>query len=162
MKTRTIPAISVVLKPSQLILGCYVGISMLSVIALILTRISGVLQCVLIFVVIIATIFTVLQDVLLRLPWSWHQIEVSSHGQLKLTMKNGEIFNVELKPTSINHPWLTVLQFQRVGTGIGTRNTAMLTPWQVTDLSQYRKLRVWLKWGSPLKPDHTLDTLPPD
>jgi hypothetical protein len=162
MKTRTIPAISVVLKPSQLILGCYVGISMLSVIALILTRISGVLQCVLIFVVIIATIFTVLQDVLLRLPWSWHQIEVSSHGQLKLTMKNGEIFNVELKPTSINHPWLTVLQFQRVGTGIGARNTAMLTPWQVTDLSQYRKLRVWLKWGSPLKPDHTLDTLPPD
>jgi hypothetical protein len=162
MKTRTIPAISVVLKPSQLILGCYVGISMLSVIALILTRISSVLQCVLIFVVIIATIFTVLQDVLLRLPWSWHQIEVSSHGQLKLTMKNGEIFNVELKPTSINHPWLTVLQFQRVGTGIGARNTAMLTPWQVTDLSQYRKLRVWLKWGSPLKPDHTLDTLPPD
>jgi hypothetical protein len=162
MKTRTIPAISVVLKPSQLILGCYVGISMLSVIALMLTRISGVLQCVLIFVVIIATIFTVLQDVLLRLPWSWHQIEVSSHGHLKLTMKNGETFNVELKPTSINHPWLTVLQFQRVGTGIGARNTAMLTPWQVTDLSQYRKLRVWLKWGSPLKPDHTLDTLPPD
>jgi hypothetical protein len=162
MKTRTIPAISVVLKPSQLILGCYVGISMLSVIALMLTRISSVLQCVLIFVVIIATIFTVLQDVLLRLPWSWHQIEVSSHGLLKLTMKNGEIFNVELKPTSINHPWLTVLQFQRVGTGIGARNTAMLTPWQVTDLSQYRKLRVWLKWGSPLKPDHTLDTLPPD
>jgi hypothetical protein len=162
MKTRIIPAISVVLKPSQLILGCYVGISMLSAIALILTRLSGVLQCVLIFVVIIATIFTVLQDVLLRLPWSWHQIELSSHGQLKLTMKNGEIFNVELKPTSINHPWLTVLQFQLVGTGISARNTAMFTPWQVTDLSQYRKLRVWLKWGSPLKPDHTLDTLPPD
>jgi hypothetical protein len=103
-----------------------------------------------------------LQDVLLRLPWSWHQVEVSSHGQLKLMMKNGETFNVELKPSSINHPWLTILHFQRVGKGIGARKTVMLTPWQVVSTQQYRMLRVWLKWGSPLKPDHTLDTLPPD
>ncbi|MDP3607746.1 MAG: hypothetical protein Q8R74_01570 [Methylophilus sp.] len=162
MKTRIIPAISVSLRPSYLILGSYVCISILSVIALMLATLSWMLQSAIIFVVIIATIYTVLQDVLLLLPWSWHQIEVSSHGQLQLTMKNGETFHVVLQPSSINHPWLTILHFKRVVIGVGFRVNVVLTPWQVADLQQYRKLRVWLKWGSPLKQHHTLDTLPDD
>jgi hypothetical protein len=148
MKTRAIPAIQVTLKPSYIVLGCYLSVSILSIIALLLTQLSWIVISGIGLLIIIATIYWILQDALLRMPWSWQMVEVTSLGKLRLTNQRHETFETNVLPSSVNHPWLTVLHVKRASRQFGFRNSAMLTPWQVSNLGQYRQLRVWLKWGN--------------
>ncbi len=148
MKTRVIPAIQVTLKPSFRILGCYLSISILSMIALAQTKLSWKAQCGIALLIIIATIYKILQDALLRLPWSWQRVEVTSHGKLRLTTQREVTLEVNVLPSSVNHYWLTVLHFKPAPWQFTACRSAVLTPWQVQDASELRKLRVWLKWGN--------------
>ena len=154
MKTRIVPAICVTLKPSYFILGCYLSVSMLSIIALLITNFTWLLKGLVVGIIIIASIYSVMQDVLLRFDWSWRTIEVTHQGKLKLTTNNNVTFELPLEASSVNHRLLTVLHFKRLPMRFAFRGVAVLSPWQVVDIQQYRKLRVWLKWGNPLKSNH--------
>jgi hypothetical protein len=147
MKTRIVPAIHVALQPSYLILGCYVFVSILSLLSVLQTSFSILLKCVIVCAVIIATIYTILQDVLLTLPWSWKLVEVTSQGKVRVHNQRGELFEVVPLASSVSHPWLTILRFKRLTYQHGWRNSLMLAAWQVRDPQQFRKLRVWLNWG---------------
>lgn len=147
MKTRIIPAIYVVLKPSYAILGCYVLVSMLSLIAVMQATLPLLIKYVIAFVVIIATIGVILQDVLLCLPWSWKLLEITSQSQVRIHNRRGDRIEVALLAATVSHPWLTILRFGRLPYQQGWRNSLMMTPWQIQDAQQYRKLRVWLNWG---------------
>lgn len=147
MKTRIIPAIHLMLKPSYWILGCYVLVSMLCLISVLLATLPLLLKCAIALAVIIATIYTILQDVLLRLPWSWKLVEVTSQGKVRIHNQRGDMHEVALLASTVSHPWLTILRFKRLPYQQGWRNSVMITPWQSRDLQQYRKQRVWLNWG---------------
>lgn len=149
MKTRIIPAIKLTLKPSTFILGCYVLLSMLSLLSLMYATLPLLIKCVIAFAVIIASIYTILQDALLCLPWSWQLVEVTSQGQVRIHNRHGDIFEVDLLASTVSHPWLTILRFKTLPFQHGLRSGLMMTAWNVHDLQQYRKLRVWLNWGKP-------------
>lgn len=147
MKTRIVPAIHLMLKPSYWILGCYVLVSMLSLMGVLLATIPHLLKYGIAFAVIIATIYAILQDVLLRLPWSWKLVEVTSQGKVRIHNQRGDMLEVALLTSTVSHPWLTILRYKRLPYRQAWRNSLMVTPWQVQDAQQYRKLRVWLNWG---------------
>jgi len=149
MKTKTVPAIYLKLKPSYWILGCYVLVSILGLLSLLLATLPLLLKCVIAITVIIATIYTILQDVLLCLPWSWQLVEVTSQGQVRVHNQRGDMFEVALRASTVSHPWLTILRFNRLAYRHGLRNSLMITTWNVQDQQQYRRLRVWLNWGKP-------------
>jgi hypothetical protein len=148
MQSRQMPAVYLQLKPSKLILGCYVAISITSISALLLSSIAVWLKLTLAFVLIITAIYALLRDVLLCLPWSWQRIEVSSKGKLLLCNRRHQIFEARLKPSTLDYVALTVLHFERAPMRFGFRNTCWMTSAQVHDQAQYRRFRVWLKWGS--------------
>jgi hypothetical protein len=159
MKTRIIPAMHVALKPSYEILGCYVLVSMFSLISLIQATLPLLLKYMIAFAVIIATIYVILQDVLLRLPWSWKLVEVTSQGKVRIHNQCGDTFEVVLLSSTVCHPWLTILCFKRFSYRHGLRTSLMLTVWQVQDQQQYRKLRVWLNWSKADAKHQPLDAL---
>lgn len=160
MKTKTVPAIYLKLKPSYWILGCFVVVSILSLLSLLVTTLPLLLKCVIATAVIIAAIYTILQDALLCLPWSWQLVEVTSLGQVRVHNQRGTDFEVTLLASTICHPWLTILRFNRLSYRHGLRNSLMLTTWVVQDQQQYRKLRVWLNWGKPVvAPGQPFDVL---
>lgn len=161
MKIRIVPAIQITLKPSFIILGCYVLLSMLSLLSLIYTTLPLLIKCVIAFAVIIASIYTILQDALLTLPWSWHLVEVTSQGKVRIHNRRGDVFEVVLLDSTVSHPWLTILRFRALPFQHGLRSSLMMTAWNIHDPQQYRKLRVWLNWGKPnAVPDQPLDGLP--
>lgn len=167
MKKRVAPTICVSLKPSLVILGCLIGISILSIMALMLAHLSLKMLVSLTVTVIIATIYGLLQTVWMLLPWSWVQVDLNHDNNLLLMNKRQQRYAVQLLRTSVNHQWLVVLHFNASDKRIWFNNTLMLTPWQVTDANQFRRLRVWLKWGNPLSDasgelHQALDALPPD
>lgn len=160
MKTRVVPAIHLKLKPSYFILGCYLMVSILSLLSVMLATLPLLLKSVIAFVIIIAAIYTILQDVLLCLPWSWQLVEVTSQGQVRVHTQRGDMFEVALLASSVSHPWLTILRFKRLTYQSGLRNSLMITVWNVQDPQQYRKLRVWLNWGNANEAsDQPLDVL---
>lgn len=160
MNKRVIPTISVSLRPSYLILGCYVSVSILSMLALLLSQLPRMLLLFLILAVIIATIYAILQAVWLILPWSWTQVEVNHEGGIRVTNKRMQTYDVQLLGTSVNHRWLIVLHFKLSADHLSFNNTLLLTPWQAVDVNQYRKLRVWLKWGNLLN-NHRVESFKP-
>ncbi len=160
MKTRIVPAIYLKLTPSYIILGCYVLVSMLCLISLVLATLPLILKCAIACAVIIAIIYTILQDVLLCLPWSWRIVEVTSQGHVRVHNQRGDRIEVALLASTVRHPWLTILRFKRLAYQYGLHNSLMITAWNVEDPQQYRKLRVWLNWGKPnAAGDQPLDVL---
>lgn len=148
MKPHTVPAISLVLKPSYLLLGLYSGIAMLSCVAVGVVALPWLLKALLLSLIIIATMYSVMRDVLLCLPWSWRQVVLSSQGKLTLVNASLDVFTPQLKASSVNHPLLTVLHFKRGTKRFGWQTSLMLTPSLVQDADQFRRLRVWLKWAA--------------
>lgn len=96
------------------------------------------------------------------LPWSWQRVDVSSQGVVSVTTKRQQARDIQLLASSVNHRWLTILHIKRSSIPSGMSRTLLLTPWQVQDTNQYRKLRVWLKWGNPLDAHQAPDVLPLD
>ncbi|HAF00489.1 MAG TPA: hypothetical protein DCO68_02375 [Methylophilaceae bacterium] len=139
------PAISIVLKPSYLMLGCYAGVSILSCMALLLTDIPIIAKMLLVSICILLLIYIVMRDALLLLPWSWHKLEVNSQGELRLVNRRMQVFTLSLAESTFIHPYLTVLNFKGLS-GWKRQHSVVLTRWQVHDLQQFRQLRTWLKW----------------
>lgn len=147
MKTSLVPSIAITLKPSYWILGLYLTVSMFSVVSIGLAHLPVGATLAAAPLVIIATIYYVMRDVLLCLPYSWHQVLLSHHGKLTLINRSGVAFTPVLAASTVNHPWLTVLNFKR-STRLGWHGALMLSPSQVDDIDQFRRLRVWLKWSN--------------
>jgi hypothetical protein len=146
MKKQLMPAICIRLKPSYQVLGCYLGISTLSSIAILQVDMPIIAKILLILICNLMSFYVILRDALLVLPWSWQRVEVSSHGELKLVNQDQKTFQLQLSVSTFNHPYLTVLNFKHFGRLWGRQHSLVLTRWQVDDTQQYRQMRVWLKW----------------
>jgi len=146
MKAKTLPSIHVILKPSFVILGCYFLISMLCCLSIVIAPIPNLIKALSLVMITLSFLYIVLRDALLLLPWSWQSATVSSLGELRLVNQRNQVFDVDLLPSTFNHPILTVLNFKRIPLEMGWRNSVLITQLQVYDKDAYRRLRVWLKW----------------
>lgn len=140
MKDRTIQAIDITLKPSLLLMGALTLISMLSCLVLLLLPIPFLIKLLMMAIVIFLCVYYTLRDALQLLPRSWHRVEVTSLGQLRLTNKQGQQFTPDLSASSFIHPLLIILNASK-------RALPPVLYFQTAEgRQQHRQLRVWLRW----------------
>jgi hypothetical protein len=159
MRERTLPSIHIVLKPSFIILGLYLLISILSCLSIVISPLAILIKLLSLILVILSLVYIILRDVLLVLPWSWQSINIAASGELRLLNNRQQQLTVAVLPSTFNHPWLTVLNFKRTTVAMGWRSSVVLTRWQVHDRQAYRRLRVWLKWWPHQAEDDALAVL---
>lgn len=98
-----------------------------------------------ILLVVMSSIYFILRDVLLMLPWSWQRLKLDSKGQLTLINRRGQQFQPALAETTFIHAKLTILNFKRKGNSLGLSPVILLETPATTD--EVRRLRVWLRWA---------------
>ena len=146
MKARLNQAIEITLRPSLLLLGLLVGIAILSCVIITILPMSFAIKLLLMATIVFSTLYFVLRDSLLVLPWSWQQVQVSSLGELRLINNQGQQIKPLLLATTFIHPWLVILNTKN--TDSDERFNLSLAPVLVfpSNTQQHRQLRVWLKW----------------
>ena len=145
MRQHATSNIEIKLKPSKILLGCYSLISIVSLFSLYVLPIGQPLKWLATLLVIIATFYVVLRDALLRLPWSWQKVCVQPSGAIVL-YTHKQTLEVDLLNSSVNHPYLVVLNFKRISKQFGFQQAVYLTHYRVKNPDQLRQLRVWLNW----------------
>jgi len=95
---------------------------------------------------VLATLHVMACDVLLRLPASIIALEVTAKGELRCATRAGEWHAATVLGSSTVTPWLTVLNLKLEDRRFARH--VVLTPDRVA-AEDFRRLRVWLKWGSP-------------
>lgn len=101
----------------------------------------------LLMVIILATAYSVACDALLILPWSCGLLTLNKDNDIVMTQKNGRNFVVNIMPTSLIMPQLSVINL-RTKSLFWSRSIVLLA--DSADPEAARLWRVWLKWG--LKP----------
>jgi len=144
MKPRLMQAIVIQLKPSPLLLGMLGCVSIVCCAILAQLQLSLAIKLGLIILVVFSTIYFSLRDVLLLLPQSWQSVEVNSQGTLKLTNKQGIVFEPKLADSSFIHEYVTILNFKRSGFKWCLLSVILFTSQE--NQEELRKLRVWLRW----------------
>jgi hypothetical protein len=146
MKARLNQAIEITLRPSLLLLGLLVGIAILSCVILTILPMSFAIKLLLMMIIVFSTLYFILRDGLLALPWSWQQVQVSSLGELRLINQQGQQFKPSLQASTFIHPQLVILNTK-------TRNPKKWFNFSLPPVivfpsndQQHRQLRVWLKW----------------
>ncbi len=94
--------------------------------------------------IIISTLYFILRDVLLLLPWSWQMIDMDGKGQLTITNKRGQQFQPILAANSFIHATCTILNFKRHGFRFALPPVILVT--NSENENELRRLRVWLRW----------------
>lgn len=93
-------------------------------------------------VLLLATCQHVARDVLRVLPDAVVLLEVDADGCLRVVCRNGEVLAAEVLGDSVVGAWLTILNLKVAG----RRRTVLLAGDGVA-VEDYRRLRVWLRWG---------------
>lgn len=153
MKAQLDQAIEITLKPSMLLLGLLLSIAIVSTIILATLLIPYWIKLFLIALVVFSTLYYILRDCLLLLPWSWQRIEVNRFGELRLTNQEGQAFRPNVHATSFVHPQLVVLNFEQTLPQKSAFNKlpSLTVLSEVTGIEQHRQLRVWLRWWQQVK-----------
>jgi len=144
-------SISIKLKPSKLLLGLTVSVSIVACFILLYLPILFLIKLLAITIIVTTSIYYSLRDALLVLPWSWRHIQVDSKGQLKHLNQRGETFTPALNAFSIVHATLCILNFKSEPFKWPLPPLILLTNAQHAD--ELRRLRVWLRWFKQYHPD---------
>ena len=131
------------LLPSSLLLGLLVAVATISVMIILMLPIAWLVKVFATLLIIATTVYFILRDALLMLPWSWHLLEVDVTGVLKLTSKERLVIKPQLADTTFTHQYLTILNFKRVGWSRLIPPVLLLNDCQ--DKNAVRQLRVWIR-----------------
>lgn len=148
-------AIRIQFKPSVLILGLLSLISIISCWILLALPIVPMLKFVGIMLVLTSSIYFILRDALLMLPWSWQVLELDTQGHLTLVDRRDQKFQPTLAENSFIHPMLTILNFKRAGAKLALPPVIFL--FTQANKDDLRRLRVWLRWAKHDKSLHQED-----
>lgn len=94
--------------------------------------------------------YHVVTDALLRMPWSIVALEVTSEGALRFQSRTETWTDAEVHGDSFVTPWLTVLNLTEPDKRL-VRRAVLLS--DSGDAEMFRRLRVWLRWGSQAGPE---------
>lgn len=136
-------AIHITFKPSILMLGLLCTISMWCCWILIVLPMATMLKLLAITLILVSSIYFILRDILLLLPWSWRMLEVDSKGELTLINQRGQQFQPTLADSTFIHAKLTILNFKREGFTFALPPVIIM----MSNIDEVRRLRVWLRWG---------------
>jgi hypothetical protein len=139
-----IQPIHIKLTPSKLLLGLLSGVSIACCLILISLPISVFIRFVIIALIVASSACFILRDALLRLPSSWKILEVNNKGELTLTNKKGQQFQLTPASNSFIHAACSVLIFERNGFKLALPPVILLANAEHAD--ELRRLRVWLRW----------------
>lgn len=95
--------------------------------------------------VVASSIYFILRDALLMLPWSWQVLELDTKGQLTVVDRRGQKFQPALAENTFIHTKLLILNFKREGSKLALPPVIFLFTQANTD--NLRRLRVWLRWA---------------
>ena len=109
MRHDLLQAIHIKLKPSKLLLGLLLTISIVACVIIVSLPIVLYLKLVIIALILLTSAYFILRDVLLRLPNSWKTIDVDNKGELTMTNKSGKQFQSTLASSSFIHAACTIL-----------------------------------------------------
>ena len=137
-------AIHIKLKPSKLLLGLLLTISIVACVIIVSLPIALFLKLVIIALILLTSAYFILRDALLLLPNSWQIVEVDSKGELTISNKNGLKFQPKLASSSFIHAACTILNFKREGFKFVLPAVILLS--STENENELRRLRVWLRW----------------
>ena len=137
-----------VLKPSRQLFAAFAlaGVSAtLIVVSMPLVLWVKLIGC---FVIPTSTAYFIARDALLLLPWSWQGIELNAKGELFFFAKDGAKRKAMIETTSFVTAYMMLLNIT-LETNRWRRHAVILT--DSADSEEFRKFRVWLRWGMPLE-----------
>lgn len=144
-------AIVIQLLPSPLLLGLLAVVATASAMIILILPIAIAIKWAVFLLIIASTLYFILRDALLMLPWSWQTIEVDVKGVLKLTNKRQQQFKPQLAATSFIHQYLTILNSKSAGLKWMLPPVLLLPSFSesLTNQSEtkdaLRRLRVWVR-----------------
>ena len=154
MKTALPQVIHIQLMPSYLLLGLLSGISIACCWIVLQQAISEDIKLVIIALIVVSSIYFIVRDALLLLPWSWKVLEVDHKGELTLVNQHGQQFQPALAASCLIHEACTILNFKGHGFKYnGFKYNVFRLGLQPVILfnirkndNELRRLRVWLRW----------------
>ncbi len=148
-------AIHIKFKPSTLMLSILCAISMLCCWILLVLPMATTLKLMAIMLVLVSSIYFILRDTLLLLPWSWQFLEIDSKGKLTLINQRGQQFQPALANSTFIHAKLVILNFKRNGYRLALPPVILL----MANIDEVRRLRVWLRWAKQQNTQYQGDLL---
>lgn len=142
-------SIHITLLPSKLLLGLLLAISMLAAGIILSLPIALYFKMLIIALILLSSVYFILRDALLLLPWSWQSVAVNSKGELTITNKRGEQFQPALAASSFIHAACTILNFKRQNfkrNGFKLALSPVILITSAENEHELRRLRVWLRW----------------
>ena len=136
-------SIVIQLLPSTLLLGLLAAVATVSAMIILQLPITWLIKCAAVLLVTATSVYFILRDALLMLPWSWRRLEVDVTGVLKLTNKKQQVIKTQLAASTFTHEYLTILNFERVGLNWLFPPVLLLNDFP--EKNALRQLRVWIR-----------------
>ena len=124
-------------------LGLLCAIAMFCCWILLVLPLATTFKWIAMMVVLVSSIYFILRDILLLLPWSWQLLEVDNKGELTLINQRGQQFQPLLADSTFIHAKLTILNFKQKGFKFALPPVILL----MSSMDEVRRLRVWLRWA---------------
>lgn len=140
-------AIRIQLKPSYLILGLLIVISIACSLILLVLPLMLMFKLAIFLCVIASSIYFSLRDALLMLPNSWQFLDIDTKGQLTISNQSKQAFKPVLADSSFIHNRMVLLNFKSSGFKLALPPIILITTHD--NANNLRRLRVWLRWGKP-------------
>ena len=144
MKPALKPSIRLVLKPSLCLAWILSSVSVAACLLCAWMPLPIWGKLLLILLIAGISIYLILRDALLALPWSWREISLNAKDEIVFTQNNDLSLHVEIQPSSVVMPLLTVLNVKPRGR-LCSRSLVLLS--DSADTDELRRWRAWLKWG---------------
>ncbi len=151
MQSILLQPIYIQLKPSNLLLGLLVCISIICCTILLSIPIPMIIRLAIISLIILTSTYFIFKHALLRFPSSWKTVEVNHKGVLIITNQRAQQFQPMLADSCFIHTHLIILNFKRVGFRFCLPPAILFLRAENTD--ELRRLRVWLRWSKHLNTD---------
>jgi hypothetical protein len=144
MRHDLLQAIHIKLMPSKLLLGLLLAISIVTCGIIVSLPVLLQFKLLIIALILLTSLYFIVRDALLMLPWSWQMVDVDSKGELTMTNKRGEQFQPALSSSTFIHAACTILNFKRDGFKLALAPVILFSSAESED--ELRRLRVWLRW----------------
>ena len=155
MRHDLLQVIHIKLKPSKLLLGLLLAISIVACAIIVSLPIALYLKLVIIALILASSAYFILRDALLLLPWSWQSVDVNSKGELTITNMHGQQFQPTLAPSTFIHAACTILNFKRKSFRLVSPSVILFA--NANNRDELRHLRVWLSWFKHDKIGYQMD-----
>lgn len=137
------------LRPSRVLATVLSGAALLACLVMLLLPVPWGLKGIVLIGIGACTVYHIRRDARLESPFSITSLEVTVQNGLRAGTRSGAWIDAEVLGSTLVTPQLSVLQL-RFPDRYFMRAIVLLP--DMLDGEDYRRLRVWLRWGSAIPP----------